>query len=109
MSGVEQQAHLGPGGVHESVDVRFALHDRTHVVVVREAYAFCGGRAGQVRHAPAEGAPIGGAQPWPLAEWPVAVAVYRTAGFRKHQHRAADRFQQIEMRTQLRELCGGVS
>ena len=86
-----------------------ALDHRAHVMVVDEPHAFGERAVADLGHALPELRPVGGGEHGPLGQRLAAVAMDRIRGFGEHQHVAAERLEQVEMRPQMLHLVGGVA
>ena len=78
-------------------------------MVVDEPHAFGERAVADLGHALPELRPVGGGEHRPVGERLAAVAMDRVRGFGEHQHVAAERLEQVEMRPQVLHLFGGVA
>ena len=86
-----------------------ALHHRAHVVVIDEPHALGERGRRHLGHPVAELLPTALGHHRPLRQRPGDIAMDGVGGFGEHQHRAAQRLQQVEMRAQRRQFGGGVA
>jgi hypothetical protein len=105
VAGVEQQADIGVGAGHQSVDLGFWIHDRSHVVVKREVNPARAQVAGNFEAA-AEGRPVGVRKHRSRGQWRVRIAVSAAVAFGEDYHLATHRGQEVEMRGERRDFLG---
>ncbi|MND64904.1 hypothetical protein D3C80_562550 [compost metagenome] len=98
MAGIEQQVSLRPRVFHQQVDLLFALHHRSHVVVINEGDALFGGKGGQRFDTGTERRPVLGRKARTVDQRLPVIAVDGVGGFADDDDLRAHGLQEIKRR-----------